>query len=76
MDLLNTRMAYLGQIAQMDQAYYSEMAEVAKLNGDADSQRTFESQASEASDREGQIKRAWQTLVGILSQGMIEASNK
>lgn len=74
MDLLNTRMGYLKQISQMDQTYYSEMAEVAKLNGDADSQRIFESQASHASDREGQISRSWQTLMNMLSQGMIDAS--
>lgn len=74
MDRLNTRMGYLKQISQMDQTYYSEMAEVAKLNGDADSQRTFESQASQASDREGQISRSWQTLMNMLSQGMIDAN--
>lgn len=76
MDLLNIRMNYMSSIAKMDNVFYGDMADLAKARGDEDSQRYFESKQTEASDREGEFNKIWQTLINIMSQAIIGAAPK
>lgn len=74
-DLLNIRMGYQVQVAQMDQIYYSSMADLAGRLGDEDAKNFFQSRASEASDREGSINQSWQTLINLLTDALNKAAN-